>query len=68
MVSLQSSSHYVDVSFLLDKTHDLHKKERPHRRSLIILITRAAPRNGLTDVTSTVNSAQAPSRHTGDST
>ena len=28
----------------------------------------AAPRNGLTDVTSTVNSAQAPSRHTGDST
>ena len=25
---------------------------------------RAAPRNGLTDVTFTVNSAQAPSRHT----
>ena len=25
---------------------------------------RAAPRNGLTDVTSTVNSVQAPSRHT----
>ena len=29
MVSLQSSSHYVDVSFLLDKAHDLHKKRTP---------------------------------------
>ena len=31
---------------------------------IITFFTRAAPRNGLTDVTFTVNSAQAPSRHT----
>ena len=40
------------------------KKERPHQTFHNHLISRAAPRNGLTDVTFTVNSAQAPSRHT----
>ena len=56
------------IIFRSDNASTNTKKERLSQTFPNFLITRAAPRNGLTDVTSTVNSAQAPSRHTGDST